>query len=439
MPSNTIPCYAMSQLPTPVTAAASKSGIFYGWYMVAVVFLVLTICSGLTVYSLSVYLHAFVAEGLFSTGQVSFASGIFSAAAGLVGLGVGRLLDRHDVRHVITGGVLLMAAAMLALPLVRNLPALYGFYLVLGVGYGTAALIPCTTLVARWFTEKRSVALSIASTGNSFGAIVLTPPVALLIGELGIGRSGVWIALIMLLGILPMTWFVLRSWPRDRNLAAYGEAGGAAAPAAADSGDEEYRVSVRTRFYRMLNVSFMLGMAAHVGGQTHLFNLLMHRGADLQLAGLAIALMATSSVLARFLAVAALVRMSTRGFLALLLAVQGAALYGCGVATNTIVLMACIVVYGSTLGNLVTMQSLLLAETFGTAAYSRLYGLSRVWSVPGVLLGPGLMGLFYTWQQAYGAAYFMAATLSMAGVLALMLAGPSTNAAGGSRVVVAGR
>jgi cyanate permease len=400
-----------------------KSRVFYGWYVVAAVFVVLTTSSGLTVYSLSVYLHAFVAEGRFSTQEASLASGAFSASAGLVGVAVGSLLTRYDARRVMTAGLGLMSLALLSLPLVQGLPALYAFYLLLGVGYGASALIPCTTLVARWFSQKRSTAMSIASTGNSFGAIVLTPPAALLINEMGLDVASAWLTLVLVAGVLPLTWLVLRSWPAERGLASYGGQDGDAADPGRTEEAADHSNASRTRFYRLLNVSFMLGMAAHVGGQTHVFNLLMSRGANVEIAGLAIALMATSSVLARFLAVLALRYMSTRTLMAALLVIQGIALYGCAFAPNVVLLICCIVLYGSTLGNFVTMQSVVLVETFGAVMYPRLYGLSRAWSVPGVLLGPGLMGMLYATEQGYVGAYLAAGSISLAGMLALMFTG----------------
>ena len=104
--------------------------MFHGWYVVAAVFVILTTSSGLTVYSLSVYLHAFVAEGRFSTQEVSLASGAFSASAGLVGVAVGSLLTRYDVRRVISSGLALMGLALLSLPFVHGLPDDKGFAVV---------------------------------------------------------------------------------------------------------------------------------------------------------------------------------------------------------------------------------------------------------------------------------------------------------------------
>lgn len=423
-------------VPPPVSPDPAHQGRarpFRGWFLVAAVFLILTTLSGLGVYALSVYLHAFVAEGRFAIREVSFATGAFAAAGGLASPGIGRLLERYDVRRVMTAGVALMVAALLALRWVDGVAELVAFYAVFGLGYTAASVIPCTTVVARWFSAKRSEAMSIASTGNSFGAVVLTPPAAWLVGRLGLDDAGMWIAAAVVLGALPLTWFVLRSWPRDVGLAALGETPGPARQASAAAGDAVYRAAVRTRFYRLVVVAFMLGMAAHVGGQTHVYNLLMERDGNAGLASLAIAVMAAASVLARFLAVWALRRMSNRAFIGLLLAVQAVALAGCALSTGTAVLLGCIAVFGATLGNFVTMQSLLLAEAFGVTAYARLFGTSRFLGVIGVLIGPGLMGVLFEREQAYVGAYLAAGAISLAGFAVLRTAGPTPGERAGPR------
>src|SRR5690606_19671442 len=142
----------------------------------------------------------------------------------------------------------------------------------------------------------RSTAMTIASTGNSFGAIVLTPPVAMLIAALGFDGASPWLALAMALGILPLTWLVLRSWPRELDMAPAG--GDAVEPKAASTadGDAVFSAALRSRYYWAACAAFLLGMAATVGGQTHLFNLMMLREPDAARAGAAVAVMAGASV-----------------------------------------------------------------------------------------------------------------------------------------------
>ncbi|MCO5119701.1 MAG: MFS transporter [Burkholderiaceae bacterium] len=409
--------------------AAMRAPLSRPWAIVAAVFVIFTVSSGLTIYCLSVYLHAFVDSGRFTIEEASFASSTFMAAGGLVAFAVGRLVDRHDVRLVISGGTFLMTAALLAVPWIDTLARLFAFHIVLGIGFGAAALLPGTTVVARWFVTGRSTAMTVAATGNSVGAIVLTPPVAMLIAALGFDGASPWLALVMALGILPLTWLVLRSWPADLGLAPVGGTG-VPKPAAPDDGDAVFRAALRSRYYWAACAAFLLGMAATVGGQTHLFNLMMLREPDAARAGTAIALMAGASVAARFVAIWLLARMSNHAFVILLLVTQAIALAGIGMAQGDAALFVSIVFFGATIGNFITVQSLLITEAFGTAAYARIYGLSRVISTFGVLFGPSIMGVLQSARQDYVGAFVVAGALALAGAGAMALAGPMPTSAG---------
>jgi hypothetical protein len=279
-------------------------------------------------------------------------------------------------------------------------------------------------VVARWFgAKRRPTAMSIAATGNSFGAIVLTPPAVLLIAAIGLDAASPWLALALLLGVLPPAWLVVRSWPREIGLAPLGEDADDRAPADDGAARAAFARALRSRYFWAANIAFLLGMAAHVGGQTHLFNLLMLREDDAARAGAAIALMAGASVLSRVVAVWLLARMSSRAFVMLLLGVQGGALAAIGSVEADWLLYPAIALYGTTLGNLVTAQSLLLVEGFGIAAYARIYGLSRVVGTAGVVFGPGLMGLSYVAQQSYVGAFVGIGLVSVAGIAALAVSG----------------
>ncbi|MDP2122932.1 MAG: MFS transporter, partial [Parvibaculum sp.] len=126
-------------------------GLFYGWYVVIAVLVIMTTTAGLGFYNLSVYLKAFVLQGGFSVSATSAATACFFLASGLAGIGVAALIERHDPRWVITAGALIAALAILGAGYVTELWQLYAFYILFGVGYAGAALIPGTTLVARWF------------------------------------------------------------------------------------------------------------------------------------------------------------------------------------------------------------------------------------------------------------------------------------------------
>jgi MFS family permease len=86
--------------------------IYYGWWVVAAVFLVLTVSSGFGFYNLSVYINVLAGERGFSVSDVSVAVSLFFVVGGVTGMTVARLIDRYDVRWVMIGGALLGGVAL---------------------------------------------------------------------------------------------------------------------------------------------------------------------------------------------------------------------------------------------------------------------------------------------------------------------------------------
>ena len=81
-------------------------------------------------------------------------------------------------------------------------------YAVFAFGFSAAGLIPVTTVVTRWYHTRRSVALSVASTGLSVGGIVLTPVAKWLIDNNGLEAST---------PILAVVWVVCRRGRSERT------------------------------------------------------------------------------------------------------------------------------------------------------------------------------------------------------------------------------
>ena len=185
--------------------------VFYGWYVVAAVFVITTTSSGLAFYNLSILLAAFVAEQGFAVGLASSATATFFIAGSIGGVIAGRLVDRIDARIVIATGATIGALTLASAGQLKELWQLYAFHVVFGLCHGASGLVPVTTVVARWFNVRRALAFSIASSGLSFGGILVAPFVALAIERLGLKGAAPWLGLAMFLGIVPVALIVLRA------------------------------------------------------------------------------------------------------------------------------------------------------------------------------------------------------------------------------------
>lgn len=411
--------------PDGQAQAGYLNGWFYGWYVVGAIMLVLAVCSGLGFYNLSVYLKAFVSHGGFSVEATSMATACFFVASGISGLGVGALIERYDVRLMMTAGALLSCVTMLGAGYVHELWQLYLFYALFGVGYSASALIPCTTLIARWFARRRSAALSIGSTGLSLGGILLTPVSARMISTLGLEGAAPWLALVFMVGIIPVTWIVIRPSPLNYGIGPDGDPikrdeKGVPLPADGLSFDE----AMGSRFFIFMTLTFILAMMAQVGTIAHLYNLVSSRTGSEDTGALALAVMAAASIVGRLIGGWGLAYISSRGFVVALILAQACVLVLFSTAQSTFALVGTSLLFGFTVGNMLMMAPLLCAEAFGLKDYGRIFSMNQLFTVSGVASGPLIMGLLYGQAGGYDVAFVAMALASVLAFLCIWAAGP---------------
>lgn len=402
-----------------------NGGLFYGWYIVGAVFALQTVSCGLIFYNLSVLLNAFSTNNGFSVEATSAATASFFVAGGIAGLGVGWLMDRIDPRILITLGAFCSAGALASTGHITNLWQLYAFYIVFGIGNAAVAVIPGTTLVARWFNRQRSRAIAYSSTGLSLGGIIFTPISVTLIQKLGLEHAAYWLSLILILGTVPVSWIFLRPSPASMGLAPDGDepvrdATGRIAPPDGMSFSE----AIRTRFFILLTTSYVFAMLAQVGSLAHQFRLVLTRTGDNHVAALAVSVMAAASITGRLVGGWALSRVSSKRYLQGVFVLQATSFTLFAFAEGTTALLIISVMFGATVGNLQMMQPLITAEAFGLKAYARILSLSQMIVTCANATGPALLGFLYERAGGYQTAYLVIAVSSVIGIVALTAAGP---------------
>ncbi|MCE9649240.1 MAG: MFS transporter [Parvibaculum sp.] len=402
-----------------------KGGLFYGWYIVATVFFMQTVSCGLIFYNLSIFLKAFVSQSGFSVSAVSSATASFFVAGGVAGLGVGWLMDRYDPRIIITFGAFCAATALASAGHVHELWQLYAFYVLFGIGNAAVAVIPGTTIVARWFNRQRSRAIAYASTGLSLGGIVFTPISVTLIQRIGLGEASYWLALVLVLGTVPISWFFLRPDPASMGLAPDGDApvldadGRMLAPDGISFAD-----AVRSRFFVLFTTAYVFSMMAQVGSLAHQFRLVSSRTGDDHIAAWAVSVMAAASITGRLVGGSVLSRVSSKRYLQGVFVLQALSFTLFAFAEGVTALMIVSAMFGATVGNMQMMQPLIMAEAFGLKAYARILSLAQMITTCANAAGPALIGLIYERAGGYQPAYLLIAFASVIGIVSLTAAGP---------------
>jgi MFS family permease len=395
---------------------------FPGWTVVIGCFLVLVTSSGLGFYGLAVYLNAFSTEKDWPVASISLATTLFFLVGGITGLYVARALARFDVRYVVVGGGLLGGAALAVLGQVDERWQLYVVYGVFAIGWSASGLVPATTVITRWFHVRRSVALSVTSTGLSVGGIVLTPFTKWLLDEVGLAAGTPWLAVIWVVGIVPVTLLMIRPDPRPLGWLPDGERVRHDVPVPTPTG-VVFTDAVRTRFFFAVTVGYLFALGSQVGAIQQLVKLIQERaGSDA--ATLATTVLAGTSVVARLVGGQVTGRIEMMRFTVSLTVLQSVALVLLALVEAEAALFVAIVLFGITIGNILMLQPLLIAEHFGVLDYPRIFSRSQFLTMFGTAAGPLVLGWLHDNAGGYRTAYLAAAVGSLVGAAVLSLGGP---------------
>ncbi len=258
-----------------------RNKIFYGWYIVGAS-LILIIMDGLLLYSFGVFLPYLNEEFGFSR---ALGSSIFSLRSFVLAFSLtlaGKLVDKYDPRKVVLGGGAIAALGVLLSGIATEGWQLYLTYGVL-IGLGDGVLyITCVAVVSRWFVKKRALAIGLITTGIPLSGLITNPLTAWLISSFGLRYAFFSLAGIIMISVLSA--LVLRGYPEDKNLKAYGEDNGdgiQAQPLAnktKDNDDWKALEAISTPTFRFMYAMYFLGFTTFLIVVIHLFNFAIDSG-----------------------------------------------------------------------------------------------------------------------------------------------------------------
>jgi MFS family permease len=201
---------------------APRSGLFYGWVIVLVCFVLMSLVFGIR-FSFGVFFDALARSGDFAwtRGDTAAAFSLSMIMLALFGPLAGWLLDRFGSRRVIVMGLLLMASGLAMTSQMTSLLQFYVFYGVwAGLGVTILSLGTYATTVSRWFDRqgRRGLAIGLAFAGTGIGTLVLAPLSERIIA-LTDWRMAFLAQAALLAGVgVPLTLLLLRDTPASIGL-----------------------------------------------------------------------------------------------------------------------------------------------------------------------------------------------------------------------------
>jgi MFS family permease len=181
----------------------------YRWVIVAAGGLLGCVAIG-AMFSLPVFLVPITKATGWSRTGVSSAMTIGFLAMALGSVGWGAFGDRYGPRPAALAGAILLA---IGLALSGVAQTLLQFQLVFGVIVGLSAaavLAPMIAAVTGWFETQRSLAVSLVSAGMGMAPMTMAPLAAWLIGRFDWRASFLYLAVLVLVLMLPAAFLVRR-------------------------------------------------------------------------------------------------------------------------------------------------------------------------------------------------------------------------------------
>jgi MFS family permease len=387
--------------PSPA-APDESSPRYFGWRVVAACFLMALACWGFGLYGHSVYLAELTRLHGWPPSVISGASTATYLLNAVLVIFTHNALARFGARRFVLFGVAALAGAIVLLALASAPWQVYAAYLMMSFGWLGLGLVTIPTLISQWFTRRRGLAISLALNGASFGGIVVAPLLVLAIGAFGFSNAMLTAAAVMVAILVPavLLWVPVQA--------------GAQAPVQAAEPAWTRRDALRSLAFWTVSGSFALVLVAQVAFIVHQISF-MEPIVGRASAALSVSVMTVMAVTGRLTLGTVVDRFDARWISSLSMFSQAVALFGMTRTTDTTLLLACCALYGFSVGNIITLPSLIIQREFPPAAFGLVLGLSTAIGTFAGALGPGLIGLMRDATGNYVAALLLCMALKIVG------------------------
>ncbi|MBF6302895.1 MFS transporter [Nocardia amamiensis] len=333
----------------------------------------------------------------FSAGQL---------VSALTGIPVGRWIDRHGPRGVMTAGSVLAIPALIVVATAPNPTWFFTGWLVAGIAMGAVLYPPAFAALTRWHGPNRVRALTVLTLAAGLASTVFAPLTAALVAHLDWRATYLVLAVILAVVTVPGHWFGLRlPWP----------------PRPPTEPEHAHLTDpgpiARSRSFVTLAVALSLSGFASFAVVVTLVPLLTERGLDTGLAAVALGLGGAGQVASRlgYAAFAARTSLRTRTLVILLAIAATTALLG--IFTTAWALVAAAIAAGMARGVFTLLQATAVTDRWGTGHYGHLTGLLSAPLTITMALAPFAATALASALDGYATTFLLLATLAATAAL----------------------
>lgn len=338
----------------------------------------------------------------------AFSTGLVSSA--LLGIRVGRWLDRYGPRWIMTIGSMLGVLAVLAVVAAPNYWCFVAAWIFAGFAMSAVFYAPAFAALTRFFGADGVRALTVLTLVAGFASTVFAPLTAVLSAQMTWRETYLVLAAVLAVVTIPAHFFGLRRpWP----------------PADSPHWVEAPTRTARSRPFLALTVSFALAGLASYAVIVNLVPLMAQRGVTTGAAAVALGVGGAGQVLGRVGYQTLVRRLSVVPRTVIIMAGVAATTALLGLFTSYAALVVVAVAAGMVRGVMTLLQATAVTERWGATHYGHLSGILSAPTMIATALSPfvgaalaGLFGGYAAMFVVLGGVAALAAALATAATAA---------------------
>lgn len=384
----------------------------YRWYIVALTLVNQALALGVLVYSFALFVVPWLDEFEVSRSKVMLAILLFQIVTGLLSPVLGRYMDQFAMRLLVLSGALAMSLGLFLLSLATEFWQIVALHVtLLPVGMILTGTLASQTMVSKWFTEKRGLAIGVSSMGTSLGGLSVPLVTTWLIGQQGWQGAYLVLATLSLILLVPLNYLVLRHDPPILRL-----------QASATSG-----VEMKTWTTRQILESWAFWIpvlalipinAAFGGTQFNLGAYMSDLGYGQAVAAQLIAITSGAMIVGKLVFGSLGDRVDHRKLYWLMACLLLVSMYFYEGSPGRPALFLAASLQGFATGGVMPMMGIMYSSRFGTLSFGRVLGLVNLFLMIGSF-GSILSGWIFDLTQSYDAAFQVFALLLLPGTIVM--------------------
>lgn len=401
-----------------------KPRIHFAWVILLMAFVAIATGTGVRL-AFGSFVHPWEHEFGVGRSVISLVATVSFIVYGLSQPVVGRWADRGGPGGVLAGSMLMVAAGLTLSYFGSNIWMVgIAFGLVASMGFAGVSQVPGSVAVARWFSDRRGLAMATLTLASTVGQMTMAPASIFLNESIG-WRSTVLIYAGGLALLSPLVFWLLKPSPEAAGMLPYGAAEGTATPATAKKAADWGGVGAVVRnpnFWWIAVPYFVCGITTTGIIDTHLVPFAHDNHLPQGSTAFAVALLAAFNGAGVMISGYLTDRVPRRYLLAILYGVRGLTYLFLMTVRSPEALLVFSVVYGLVDFSTVPPTISLSADLFGSANVGLVYGLISLFHQIGSAVGAIVPGVLRDLTSGYQSSFLLAAgALVVASLLSLWL------------------